>query len=143
MTTWFRAIISLALILVLVALAPGLMYAVSLSKVHGRPIPANPANYDSHTVNQAWVRCSEALPLKVQRHSPWRVVFRLLFERPDPNQALAGERAAWRIAASHNSRYRLDPGWWHPSGAALTIWITQEWSAEEIGATLVRDGLCR
>jgi hypothetical protein len=55
----------------------------------------------------------------------------------------AGQLAAWQIARAHNSDHPVGGmGWWHLSGAALTIWVTRHWSGEQIGATLVRDRLC-
>lgn len=45
-----------------------------------------------------------------------------------------GALVAWRVASHHLLAHRRSTGmfWWHLSGAALTIWITRNWSTEQI-----------
>jgi hypothetical protein len=138
-----QLVLSTALALAaLVAALPGFAYVAGLAKAHGRPEPASPAHYSSEAVAAAWARCDEQLPLATQQLSPWGYAGRLLFG--NALRAAPGERAAWRIAATHNVRHPVGGSfWWHMSGAALTIWLTRHWSAEQIGATLARDNLCR
>ncbi len=122
--------------------APGLTYIVGLYRVDGRPTPANPNEYSQEAINSAWTKCSEKLPIYVKATDPWTYTSRFFFS--EPLQATPGERAAWRIASSHNITHRMGNNtWWHTSGAALTIWLTRHWSAQQIGATLVRDNLCK
>lgn len=42
--------------------------------------------------------------------------------------------AAWQVASAHLLIHRRSTGmsWWHLSGAALTIWVTRNWSTEQI-----------
>ena len=142
MQSWQRAILSLLVILGVIASLPGAIYFIGLAKVHGRPIPANPAGYSPETIAATWVRCRERVPVAVQPINPWSFAGKFLFG--DPLQASPGERAAWRIASTHNVAHPVGGNlWWHTSGAALSIWVTRHWSAEQIGATLVRDGLCK
>nr|CAS02825.1 putative integron gene cassette protein [uncultured bacterium] len=121
---------------------PGAAYVVGLARVHGMPVPADPAHYSSEVIAATWARCREKTPIAVQAMSPWSFGNKFMFA--DPLETTPGERAAWRIASTHNSKYRRSGMlWWHTSGAALSIWVTRHWSAEQIGATLVRDNLCK
>lgn len=142
MHSWHKAIFSMVAIMALLALLPGFVYMVGLAKVHGRPTPADPARFSQGAILAAWQQCRETSPIMVQSINPWGVVGNLLFG--DPLRATPGERAAWRIASSHNASHPVGNNlWWHTSGTALTIWITRHWSAEQVGATLVRDSLCK
>ena len=142
MRTWHRAIFSMLVIVALFAALPGIVYAIGLAKVHGRPTPADPTLYSQDAIVAAWQQCQEASPISVKASNPWRVAGRLLLG--DPLSTDPGERSAWRIASTHNASHPVGSNlWWHTSGAALTIWVTRHWSAEEIGATLVRDSLCK
>ena len=142
MRIWHRTILSMLVVVALLAALPGIVYAIGLAKVHGRPTPADPTLYSQAAIAAAWQQCRETQPVKVKASNPWRVARRFLLGAPlsaDP-----GERSAWRIASTHNASNPVGNNlWWHTSGVALTIWVTRHWSAEEIGATLVRDSLCK
>ncbi|QPF76230.1 hypothetical protein G8A07_27080 [Roseateles sp. DAIF2] len=45
-----------------------------------------------------------------------------------------GVLISWQVASTHLLEHRRYRGmfWWHLSGAALTIWITRNWSSEQI-----------
>ena len=135
-------VIVLSVVVSLVALLPGIAYSIGLLRVQGRPTPATTANFIAEDIEAAWQRCRDRMPVAVEPMNPWRVAGRFLWG--DPRHNKSGEIAAWQIARAHNSEHPVGTmGWWHLSGAALTIWITRHWSAEEIGATLVRDNLCK
>jgi hypothetical protein len=142
MQSWHRAFLSVLVILAVALSLPGAAYVVGLATVHGRPVPADPANYSSELIAASWSRCREKTPIAVQAMSPWSYANKFMFA--DTHEETPGERAAWRIASTHNSKHRRSGMlWWHTSGAALSIWVTRHWSAEQIGATLVRDNLCK
>jgi hypothetical protein len=142
MQSWHRAFISILVIVGLLMALPGLAYVAGLAKADGRPIPADPARFSQEAIAAAWLQCRETSPVSVQATNPWGFVGKFMFG--NPLRTTPGERAAWRIASTHNARRPVSSKtWWHASGAALTIWITRHWSGEQIGATLVRDGLCK
>jgi len=142
MHSWHRAILSMLVLVALLAAVPGFVYVVGLAKVHGRPTPADPALFRHEAIAAAWVQCREESPVAVRATNPWGVAGKFLFG--NPLRTTPGERSAWRIASTHNALHPVGSNlWWHTSGAALTIWITRHWSAEQIGATLIRDGLCK
>ena len=47
---------------------------------------------------------------------------------------------AWSVARSYNATHLDDRRmlWWHASGAALTIWLTRNWTQEQILAAAAR-----
>ncbi|WP_303747638.1 hypothetical protein [Stenotrophomonas pigmentata] len=142
MRFWQRSAISILALLALLIAAPGLFYVIGLSKVHGRPTPADPALFSRNEIAAAWAQCHEKIPIAAAATNPWSVAGNLLFGSPD--HAPPGERASWRIAGAHNAASHLQSNTaWHISGSALTIWITRHWSADQIGATIARDRLCK
>lgn len=142
MHSWSRSILFMLVIIALLAASPGFIYILGLSKVHGRPTPADPAHFRHEAIAAAWAQCREGAPISVQATNPWGVAGKFLFG--SPLRTTPGERAAWRIASTHNASNPVGNNlWWHTSGVALTIWITRHWSAEQMGATLVRDSLCK
>jgi hypothetical protein len=135
-----RAFFFLILLLGYVSLIPWCIFWVGLHRVQGRPRLADPRAFDRASLVKAWESCGESPPLVVKRLSPSTVVAQIALGEPRPFRP--GQRAAWRIASSHNLAHPVGSAWWHISGAALTIWITRNWSADEISAAVARDGLC-
>jgi hypothetical protein len=41
-------------------------------------------------------------------------------------------RRRWWVARSYNTKHLEDRRWWYPSGAALAIWLTRNWTADEL-----------
>ena len=133
---------ALLVVALLILSLPGIAYSIGLLRVQGRPTPARTADFRSEDIAASWQRCGERPPLAVKALNPWGVAGRFLWG--DQLKSNAGEIAAWQVARGHNSAHPVGTmGWWHLSGSALTIWITRHWSAEEIGATLARDNLCK
>ena len=124
-----------------VALAsPGVLYAFLMWRFESRPVPALPLN-DVAVEETQWLRCSETLPVTVETLNPWRYAFLMLNEKPEAGLP-RGSRTAWQIARAHNLAHLDNRSWWHPAGAALTIWLTRNWSARQLVATAARERLC-
>ena len=74
--------------------------------------------------------------IAVQPLSPW-VYARDLATSGPSSSSMAGADAAWLIArrysAGHLKKKRML--WWHLSGAALTVWITRNWSSDQVVTT--------
>ncbi len=133
--------IASSVVVALVLALPAIAYGIGLSMVDGRPTPADPSRYSSEAIGVAWQSCSEQMPVALAALNPWSVAASVV--RGDYRHRSAGETAAWTVARTHNAEHRGGNMWaWHLSGAALTIWITRNWSAEQIGATAIRDNLC-
>jgi len=78
----------------------------------------------------AWQRARGKGPPAVVPLNPytyWGVAF---LSDPRPASAMV----AWQVARKYIVEHQRYPGmlWWHLSGAALTIWLTRNWSIEQL-----------
>ena len=117
----------------LIILAPAGLYALGLRNVNGRPSPpasCHPTLTDRVLLEHAF-RMSQ--PITVKPLSPWAYVNFILED--DSRDAAAGGVAATSLVAQHYNVQHLKDRRsiaWHLSGAALTIWITRHWSADQV-----------
>lgn len=118
-----------AFVAILVCAAPLGLYWVGLNAVDSMPIP--PASIAS-TEEQAdvWVRVRGQGVPQIRELNPYSVLYSVASGAPQD----AGTLAAWQVASEHLLAHRRFMGmsWWHLSGAALTIWLTRNWSTEQI-----------
>ena len=133
-----KASIGIALSLTALALAPLVLYAVALSQVEGRPTPRTASHLAAES---AWQACGERAAVEFAPLDPWQFTWRLA--SGSDAAALPGERAAWAVARQYNAGHLRRHIWWHPSGAALTIWLTRHWSAEQLASTVAAGNYCR
>ena len=136
-----RVLTLLVAVVIGAALAgPGVAYVLAMQNVDGLPSPAGVAATDAKLAAAAWRACGESGPIAIAPDNPWNFSYRLLTATRVPRP---GDRAVWAVARRHNVTHPLaDHRYWHFSGAALQIWITRNWSAEQVAATLARDNLC-
>lgn len=52
----------------------------------------------------------------------------------EPGAGKSAILVAWWVASDFNLKHQRHPGmgWWHLSGAALTIWLSRNWSIEQL-----------
>jgi len=135
-----RAISAALILLGLLLSAPGFLYLVALWGIDGRPVPVDDASVVEKLAIAGWRACGERGPITIKPDNPWAIAGRLLTnEYPDDSP---GRRASWAIARNYNNEHLSSYASWHPSGVALTIWISRHWTARQIAATVHRDGLC-
>ena len=111
--------------LLFAAVAPLGLYWLGLSNVEGRPVPPQPA--DIHSSDLDFIANLKFPHLVVLRKlNPWNYAF--LADAQDP--------AIWIVAGTYNVGHlkRRHTLWWHLSGASLMIWISQNWSQDQIGS---------
>lgn len=87
-----RIVLSSLFLASLLVLLPGSIYVIAFSKVHGRPIPADPSTIHSDLVGATWLECGEEPPVTVTRLNPWGVTAQFLLG--DPMHAAPGQRGA-------------------------------------------------
>jgi hypothetical protein len=73
--------------------------------------------------------------MQIDDLSPHSYIWALL--SGDSQQLGPGACVAWRIAAPYNVDHLADRRAWHLSGAALTIWLTRNWTMDELIAKAV------
>ena len=130
------SISAISVILLLLALLPGIVYFAGLFNIDGRPDFAQTCQLNSARRLEVWRELGENSPYKngiaVRALNPWMFVAH--FHSATLRKPHAGERAAWFIARNHNMTHlgNRRMAWWHVSSAALTIWLTRHWTAEEL-----------
>ena len=134
MLKWMRRIAGgvVCAALVVIILAPWAVYGLALRKITGRPSHASNSVYTAEDAEALWRKLREPLPIKVEPQSPYSYLWAVV--HGDSRLLPSGSQLAWMVARSYNSEHLEDHGWWHPSGAALTIWLTRNWTANELMA---------
>jgi hypothetical protein len=122
---------ALVLIVFVILVTPWLLYAIGLRNVDGRP----PLPLTSLTTDEAksiWDKFGETGPVCVKRIGPWDFVLRFLVA--DPEKGSPGDRVAWFVARDWNAAHLLNRRMisWHLSGAAMVIWLTRNWTTDQI-----------
>jgi len=117
------------LVLFVVVVGPWGLYWLGLYAVDERPaLPSVIADVEAQKL--AWSEARGEGEPKVNPITPYGYIY-LVFNdrRPYPDLSVS-----WLVAANHNRENKKFKGnlWWHLSGAALTIWITRNWSTEQI-----------
>ncbi|XHS77795.1 hypothetical protein ACFJGW_19075 [Burkholderiaceae bacterium UC74_6] len=119
-----------SLIFLLVLATPLLLYQWGLSNVEGRPLrPTHMA--DAAEQARIWKQAGGDGTAAVDAMNPYGFFVRFF---ADSGRTTPGETVAYWIARSYLPEHRREPGMaaWHVSVAALTIWLTRNWSTEEI-----------
>lgn len=120
----------LALAMLLLA-SPYVLYRLGLSGIEGLPQkPVLSASKEQQA--SVWSEARGDGTPHVAAMNPYTYAARLVFT---PGAATPpGELTAWRVAARHLMTHRRYQGmaWWHLSGTALTIWLSRNWTEEEI-----------
>jgi hypothetical protein len=109
--------------------APWLVYWFGLNEIEGRPTPATHVA-TTEQIDGLLKGLRISLPVQVDPLTPYS--FFIQGAHPSPSA-----RLAWVIARSHNAEHLSDRRYWHLSGAALTIWLTRNWTPSELIARAV------
>ena len=128
-----RWIISIGVAIILVAaLLPWGIYLTALANIVDRPALPEVTALSEQEEEAIWFGSGEKGPMEIEVLSPWYYVLKL--SRGGVVEPAPGERIASFIARDHNSRNLKDKRmlYWHVSGAALTVWLTRNWTSEQI-----------
>lgn len=111
--------------------SPLVLYGVGLSGVDGRP--PKPLRLASKAQQElVWKRARGDGAPRIDTMNPYSLAIRLL-AAPEARTP-PGQQITWWVASGYlleHQRYK-GMGWWHLSGAALAIWLSRNWSSEEI-----------
>jgi hypothetical protein len=126
----FIAVVSCITFALLLGL-PLALYSLGLSGVDGRPQkPLQLASAEQKTA--VWKRArGEGTPY-VAADNPYSYVASVFFAQGQP--APSGQLVTWWVARDYLVRHKRHKGmgWWHLSGAALAIWLSRNWTSDEI-----------
>jgi hypothetical protein len=110
-------------------LAPWLAYEVALARMDGLPVPPRPLATPQQQA-EAWQRAGGEGPLVVEPVNPYGFALALVAR----DRVRPGEELAYWVASAHLRRQPREGGMlgWQVRNAALTVWLTRHWSAEEL-----------
>lgn len=127
----------------LVVAAPYALYRLGLHGIEGRP--AKPLRLATPE-QQQWVWTQfKASGLRGERKvvplDPCSYAYDLLSGHAEDTQTF-GNLLAWNVARPYLMEHRRfkGMGWWHLSGEALSIWLTRNWSTEELLSQYWQEG---
>jgi hypothetical protein len=125
-------IASIGAALVALIFGPWVLYAVALSNVTSRPALPTNGPVAASDAEAVWRKLRERGPIVVEPLSPHRYLLVLLTNDTLP----PGAHVAWSVARNHNQERLADQRviWWNLSGAALTIWLTRNWTTDQLVA---------
>jgi hypothetical protein len=143
MLKWVRRIAGATICTVLVAmiLGPWALYWLALTKVVGRPSHALEATFATEDAEALWRQLREPMPVRVEPMSPYSYLWPVLRCSVAGPWRCYGDGDRWlprggalaeMVATSHNRKNFPGLGWWHFSGAALSIWLTRNWTTDEL-----------
>lgn len=128
------ALVALALALALaIGLIPPLAYLYGLAQVDGRPMPPAVRSLSAAERAGLWRSLGErgepALPPLTTYGYVWRI---LTADTDFPPGTNAAARVATTYLRVHMRGGTHPQTRWHVAGMALTIWVTQNWTADEL-----------
>jgi hypothetical protein len=143
MLKWVRRIAVATILTGLVAMlfGPWALYWLALTKIVGRPSHALQATFAAEDADALWRQLREPMPIRVEPMSPYSYPWAILRCGAAGTRRLCpvrgydlprGSGLAEMVARSHNAKNLPDHGWWHFSGAALAIWLTRNWTADQL-----------
>lgn len=119
----------LAMAFAISTLGPWGLYWVGLYGANGRPeLPT--LSISQLEKEEIWRRARGSGEPNVISITPYEYIFANAFG----DERKPGLLVAWWVASQYLLEHREQKGmsWWHLSGAALTIWLTRNWSTEQI-----------
>jgi hypothetical protein len=110
---------------------PFALYSLGLNGVDGRPQkPPHLASAEQKTA--VWKRAGGSGVPNVGRDNPYSYAASM-FSAQGPRTP-PGPLVTWWVAREYlvNHKRYEGMGWWHLSGASLTIWLSRNWTSDEI-----------
>ena len=110
---------------------PLALYSLGLSEVDGRPQkPLQLASAEQKTV--VWKRARGEGMRYVAADNPYSYAAGVFFAKEQ--RTPPGQLVTWWVARDYLLRHKRyeGMGWWHLSGAALAIWLSRNWTSDEI-----------
>jgi len=143
-----RLLIVVVLLAALFGALPWAAYRMGMGNMDAGPVPPLPVGYTAYQANAVWEERKEVLPIALQPITPWHFYSLIWCSRNDENiedfLSCGGEypglRAAAYVAKRHLDVHLVQRGlvWRYLSRTALTIWISRNWSVEQLLAELIR-----
>jgi len=124
-------LIFFVVLVTLILAGPWLLYAIGLTNVSGRPTLPITSVTDEEAKN-IWVDLKETGSVRITKIGPWDYILMVL--APSTQKKPVGMHATWFVVSDYNINQLKNKNmlYWHISGAAMTIWLSRNWTTEEI-----------
>jgi len=134
LTAWLKrlAVIFLLFCVCVLVAGPWALYWFALGGIDGSPeLPISPASAQER--QEIWQKLRGGGEPTVTAITPYEYFLLDSGISTHPNKK-AGVLLAWQVASNYNLSHLKYKGmaWWHFSGAALTIWLTRNWTTEQL-----------
>lgn len=116
----------------LLLIFPLILYWMGLNAVDGRPEkPRQLATIEEQSI--IWKHARGTCTPHVSADDPYSYLASILFAQSKKHTP-PDQLVTWWVARDYLSTHKRykGMGWWHLSGAALTIWLSRNWTTEEI-----------
>jgi len=140
-------------LLLLLLLGSGLplgAYWLGLENAIGRPVPPSSLRFSTTSAAVVWNQRKEVFPITLRPITPWHFYDLLWCSRNDDtledfltcNRKYPGLRASAYVAKAHLIGKMKQNGvvWRYLSRTSLAIWMSRNWSSEQLVAELIRIG---
>lgn len=141
-------VVVLLLAALFVAGVPVAAYLAGMDNMDDRPPPPERITYREYQAMVVWEERKELPPIALQAITPWHFYALIWCSRYNDDiedfltcgDRYPGLRAAAYVAKRHLDDHLKQRGliWRYMSRAALTIWISRNWTAEQLVRELVR-----
>jgi hypothetical protein len=117
--------------------SPVALYWLGLSAIEGRPTkPTQIASVEQQSL--VWKRAHGEGEPRVEADNPYAYLASILSSQRQ--RTPPGQLVTWWVASDYLAKQEghKGMGWWHLSGAALSIWLSRNWTSEEILSAAAR-----
>ena len=121
--------ISIIILVGCLLILPGVLYLAGILMVDGKPMPPS-AFVTPQQQQEIWRHIDKAgVTPMTTRLNPWEYALGII-----KGKELNGARSAGFVALNYNRTHIKDSQmrYWHLSSAAMTIWVSRNWSEKEI-----------
>ena len=111
---------------------PGILYYVGLNNISGKPEISNIEKLNENQLKSLLNYYKVDNIPEISKVNPWEYVFALIGN--ESNSISSGTNMVWSIVRSYNSNNIKNKRmiYWHLSGAALTIWLSNNWTQNQV-----------
>ena len=143
-----KLLVVLVLLAAFFGIMPEVAYRMGMDNMDAKPVPPRAMFYTEGQALAVWQERHELPPIAMDAITPWHFYHLIWCSRNDENiedflscgADYPGLQAAAYVAKRHLMHHLKRHGliWRYMSRSALTIWITRNWTVDEVVAELIR-----
>jgi hypothetical protein len=124
---------SIITVVIIAYLVPWILYGIGLANIIDRPSSEIQfVRLSASDKLSLWNELKLSEPIEIKQMSPWSYLVDIV--GISGNEDRSSIKISWFIARDYNRNHlrNVKMGFWHLSGAALSIWLTRNWDADQI-----------